>query len=168
MCATSALSHSLAGPLILLHALPATPLLSMHPTLTRCLLCWHVWTVILFVRSSFLFLFSTHSHSDCASQTLTFPMFVHTHIIYKSGSFYFFAVPTLVSIFLLALSHSSSVSMCPAPIFFPLFCAIIIHLLHLGCLTCHYCFHSVHTPHHLSIKHPKKCCLCNNGADVNA
>lgn len=104
MCVLQVPCLSLAGPLFLLHALPATPLLSTHPTLTRCLLCWHVWTVILVVRSSFLFLFSTHSHS--ASQQLTFPIFVHTHIIYKSGSFHLFAVPTSVSIFLLALSPS--------------------------------------------------------------
>lgn len=80
MCVLQVPCLSLAGPLFLLHALPATPLLSTHPTLTQCLLCWHVWTVILVVRSSFLFLFSTHSHSVHLSN-LHFQS-LRTHISY--------------------------------------------------------------------------------------
>lgn len=143
MCATSALSQSrwslvfiacFTGNPSALYASNFNPVSALLACLDSYLSCALFFLILIF-----------HTFTLCASQQLTFPIFAHTHIIYKSGSFHLFAVPTSVSIFLLALSHCFSVSMCPAPIFFPLFCAIIIHLLHLGCLTCHYCFHSVHT-----------------------
>lgn len=107
---------------------------------------------------------STHSHSDCLSQWLTF--LNHCAYTQYNGSFYFlqwlrqFLLSLLLfHSFLSSLSLSPPLSVCPLGTFFPFHCAITIHLFHLACLSSHYHFHSNSTPHHLSWKQPEMRCF---------
>lgn len=104
MCATSVLSQSrwslvfiacFTGNPSALYASNFNPVSALLACLDCYLSCALFFLILIF-----------YTFTLCASQQLTFPIFVHTHIIYKSGSFHLFSVPTSVSIFLLALSLS--------------------------------------------------------------
>lgn len=106
MCATSALSQSrwslvfiacFTGNPSALYASNFNPVSALLACLDCYLSCALFFLILIF-----------HTFTLCASQQLTFPIFAHTHIIYKSGSFHLFAVPTSVSIFLLAVIVSPS------------------------------------------------------------